>query len=104
MNLLHPSLSKHRLTLQAYTMYLYTHVLLALTVGFQVFSPSPTYIPDSICGRVLIRPPLGDGKYGLIRGVASREGYIRLDYTRFVLRNVGFIISRVKGSNIYIYI
>ena len=59
------------------SIYLYTHVLLALTVGFQVFSPSPTYIPDSICGRVLIRPPLGDGKYGLIRGVASREGYIR---------------------------
>ena len=27
------------------SIYLYTHVVLALAVGFQTFSPSPTYIP-----------------------------------------------------------
>ena len=27
------------------SIYLYTHVLLALTLGFQICSPSPTYIP-----------------------------------------------------------
>ena len=27
------------------SIYLYTYVLLALTVGFQIFSPSLTYIP-----------------------------------------------------------
>ena len=32
-----------------------------------------------------IRPPLETGKSGLIRGVASREEYIRYTYTRFVL-------------------
>ena len=32
-----------------------------------------------------IRPPLGNGKPGLIGGVASREGYIRYNYTWLVL-------------------
>ena len=33
----------------------------------------------------LIRPHSGNGKYGLIREVASREGFIRYNYARFVL-------------------
>ena len=37
-------------------------------------------------GTPLIRPPLGNGKSGLIRGVASREGYIRYKYTPFVFK------------------
>ena len=32
-------------------------------------------------GPRLIRPPLRNGKSGIIRGVASREGYIRYNYT-----------------------
>ena len=36
-------------------------------------------------GLPLMRPPLGNGKSGLIRGVASREGYIRYNLTQFVL-------------------
>ena len=41
-------------------------------------------IDDSVySGPPLIRPLLGNGKPGLIKGVASREGYIRYNYTRF---------------------
>ena len=34
---------------------------------------------------------LGNGKYGLIRGVVSREGYIRYNHTQFVLLDCGLI-------------
>ena len=31
------------------SIYLHTHAVLALAVGFQTFSPSPTYIPEFTC-------------------------------------------------------
>ena len=43
MNLFHSSLSKHRLPLQS---YICTPMYFWHKLGFQIFSPSPTYIPD----------------------------------------------------------
>ena len=34
-------------------------------------------------GPPLIMPPLGNGNSGLIRGMASREGFIKYNYTEF---------------------
>ena len=42
-------------------------------------------------GPRLIRPPLGNENYGLNRGVASCEGYIRYNYTEFASWNCGLI-------------
>ena len=36
-------------------------------------------------GPPLIKSPLKNGKSGLIRGLASGEGFIRYNYTEFVL-------------------
>ena len=36
-------------------------------------------------GPPVIMPPLGNGKSGLIGGVASREGYFKYNNTEFVL-------------------
>ena len=58
-----------------------------LLIVTQNVQPSPAFFfyLAVYSGPPLIRPPLGNGNAGLIRGVASREGYIRYDYTRFVL-------------------
>ena len=44
-------------------------------------------------GPRLIRPPLGNGKSGLIRGVASREGYFEYNY-----RYTEFVLSEIMAS------
>ena len=49
-----------------------------------------------IVGPPLIRPPLGNGKSGLIGGVVSREGYIKYNYADFVLRNRGLTSVMVR--------
>ena len=46
----------------------------------------------------LMRPPLGNERSGLIRGVASREGYMKYSYTEFVLRYSGLIRGVASGE------
>ena len=41
-------------------------------------------------------PPFGNGKSGLIRGVASREGYTEYNY--IVLRDSGVIRGMASGE------
>ena len=60
-----------------------THYLANLIIHYQPFqsgNPKAHY-----SGPLPLRPTLGNGKSGLIRGVASREGSFRYNYTEFVL-------------------
>ena len=45
-----------------------------------------------------IRPPLGNGKSGLIKGVASCEGYIKYKCTGVVPRYHGLIRGVASGE------
>ena len=40
---------------------------------------------EKYSGPPFIRPPFGNGKFVLIGGVASHEGYLKYTYTGFVL-------------------
>ena len=66
--------------------YIYRYIYIYIYVYMCIYIYIYIYIYIFIySGPPLIRPPLGNGNSGFIRGVASREGYNRYNYTEFVL-------------------
>ena len=53
---------------------------------------------DIYSGSPLLRPPMGNEKYVLIRTVASCDGYIRYTYTQFAFWNCGPITGVTSGE------
>ena len=68
-------------------------------IVFQVrFTLEVLLCDSSYSGPPLIRPPLWNGKSDLIRGVASREGYVKYTYAEFVPVDRGFIRGVASGE------